>query len=173
MMKVHIKQKLLMFVSVISFLIMPGIVNASTYTTTENLFENSYTNNLIDMSQTQVKNISNKKYAIIRINDDYYMVTASDKDVSVNNQVITMNNTKIISAIRTQSGYNYYYDYSTKEESSTTLYINNIIVSNIDTTKSVSSSRFDDYKQNYHNTWLLVFILGLVFAIFLTKERSY
>ena len=155
-------QKLLIFAS---FLFFPFVVNASTYTTTDNLFENSYTNNLIDMA--------NKKYAIIQINYDYYMITADKKDITINNNVITMNNTKIIRVIRTQNGYNYFYDYSTIEENTTTIYVNNIIVSNIDTSKSVSSTRYENYKQNYHNTWLLVFILGLVFAIFLTKERSY
>lgn len=172
-MTVNIKQKLLTFVSVISFLIVPGIVKADTYTTTDNLFENNYTNNLIDMAQTQVDNLSNKKYAIIQINYDYYMITADKKDVTVSNNTITMNNTKIIRAIRTQSGYNSYYDYSTRQESTTVIYANNIIVSNIDTSRSVSSSRFDNYKQNNYTTWLLVFILGLVFAIFLTKERFY
>lgn len=162
-------QKLLMFVSLL--VLLPSVVNASTYTTTTDLFESSYTNNLIDMSQTQVDNISNKKYAIIRINDDYYMITS--KEVSVNNNVITFNNSKIIRCLRTQNGYNYYYDYSTIEETSTTIYVNNIIVSNIDTKKSVSSSRFEDYRQKQYNTWLLMFILGIVFAIFLTKERSY
>lgn len=152
---------------------LPTFVKAETYITTENLFENSYTNNLIDMAQTQIKNISNKKYAIIQINYDYYLISAEAKDVTSNKNVITLNNTSIISCIRTQNGYNYYYDYAFREESSTTIYANNIIVSNIDTTKSVSSQRFDNYKQNNYVVWLLTFILGLIFAIFLTKERSY
>lgn len=174
MMTVNIKQRLLTFVSVVSFLILPGIVNAASYTTTDNLFENSYTNNLIDMAQTQVDNISNKKYVIFQTNSyDYYMVTADKKNVTVNNNTITMNNAKIIRVLRTQNGYNYVYNYSTIEENSTTIYVNNIVVSNVDTSRSVSSQRYENYRQNNYNTWLLVFILGLVFAIFLTKERSY
>lgn len=153
----------------LGFLIMPGIVKASSYTTTTDLFENSYTNNLIDMAQSQIENFSSKKYAIIRIDDNYYIITAISKDVTVNNTTITMNNTKIISAVRNQSGYNSYYTYSTKEESSTTINANNIIVSNIDTSRSISGKRFEDYRNNFYGTWLLVFILGLVFAIFLTK----
>ena len=169
---ISINHLLLMFV--VSILLLPSIVYASTYTTTDNLFENSYTNNLIDMAQTQVDNISNKKYVIIQINTyDYYMITSNKNDVSVNNNTITMKNTKIIRCIRTQNGYNYVYNYSTIEENSTTIYANNIIVSNIDTSRSVSSSRFENYRQNNYNTMLLVFILGLIFAIFLTKERSY
>ena len=42
-------------------------VNASTYTTNNNLFENSYTNNLIDMAQTQIENINNMKFTIVAI----------------------------------------------------------------------------------------------------------
>lgn len=168
------KNNILILVVVFNFLILtPVIVKADNYYTTTDLFENSYTNNLIDMAQTQISNISIKKYAIIRVNDDYYMITADKKDVSVNSNVITMNNTKIIRCIRTQNGYNYYYDYSTKEETSTTIYVNNIIVSNIDTSKSISGKRYEDYKQNYNSTMPLIFILGLLFAIFITKERSY
>ncbi len=162
-----------MFVLIVNLLLFPGIAKAETYTSTENLFENNYTNNLIDMAQTQIKNFSDKKYVIVQSNYDYYLISSEKKDVSVSNQVITMNHTKIIKAIRTQSGYNTYYEYSTKEENSTTVQVNNIVVSNIDTSKSVNSKRADDYKNNYYTTWLLVFILGLVFAIFLTKERSY
>lgn len=161
-----------MFIFVSALVLFPSIVNADSYTTTDNLFENNYTNNLIDMAQSQVDNISNKKYAIIQINYDYYMVTSDKKNVFVSGSTITMKNTKIIRCTRSQSGYNYFYEYSTKNESSTTIYANDIIVSNIDTSKSVSSQRFEDYKQDYYSTWLLVFILGLVFAIFLTKERS-
>lgn len=170
---IKIKQKLLILLVGINFLVLPNIVNADSYSTTTDLFENSYTNNLIDMSQTQIDNISNKKYAIIQIDYDYYMFISKKEDVSVSGNTITMKNTSIIRCRRTQSGYSSYYDYSTKNESTTTIYANDIIVSNIDTSNSVSGKRFEDYRQNNYNTWLLVFILGLVFAIFLTKERSY
>lgn len=169
---INTKQQLLTFVFVSSLILFPNIVKADSYTTTDNLFENNYTNNLIDMSQTQVDHITNKKYVIIQVNYDYYMITADKKNVFISGNTITMKNTKIIRCKRSQSGYNTYYDYSTSEENTTTIYANNIIVSNIDTSKSVSSQRFEDYKQDYYSTWLLVFILGLVFAIFLTKERS-
>lgn len=145
--------------------------HAATYTTTDNLFENSYTNNLIDMAMTQVDNISTKKYVIFQINYDYYLV-ASDAFTVTSNR-ITMNNTKIIRVLRVQNGYNYTYEYSTIEESSTTINVNNIVISNIDTSRSVSSSRFDNYINNKNTKYLLMFILGLVFAIFLTKERNY
>lgn len=155
-------------------MLFPGVVNASTYTTTDNLFENSYTNNLIDMAQTQIENFTTKKYAIIQVNTyDYYLISANEKDVTVNGSKITMKNTSIIRVLRIQNGYNYYYDYSTLTESSTIINVNNIIVSNINTAKSVSSKRFDDYLSNKNEKMLLMFILGLLFAIFVTKERNY
>lgn len=166
------KKRILILIVSIS-LLLPSIVKADTYTTTDNLFENNTTNNLIDMAQTQIDNFPNKKYAIVQIDYNYYLIAADKKDVSKSGSTITMKNTEIIRCIRTQSGYNTYYDYSTKNETNTTIYVNNIIVSNIDTSNSVSSKRYEEYKGNYHNTWLLVFILGLTFAIFLTKERNY
>lgn len=168
-----IKNMHLLLLTFVVSCFLPHIVHAETYTTTENLFENNYTNNLIDMAQTQIENFANKKYALIQINYDYYIITADKKDVSVNSNTITMKNTKIIKAVRMQSGYNTYYEYSTVEENSTALQVNHIVTSNIVLPKAVSSKRYDDYRNNHYTTWLLVFILGLVFAIFLTKERSY
>ncbi len=147
------------------------ITKADTYSTNNNLFENTYTNNLIDMAQTQIEHFNNKKYAIIQIDNSYYLFASND--VSVNGNQITMNNTIVIQAYRIQENYNYYYEYTTKEESQTILNINNIIVSNINTSKSVSSKRYEDYKQNINLKNIGIFILGIVFAIFLTKERNY
>ena len=161
------------FIIAFLLLLMPGTVKASSYTTTENLFENTYTNNLIDMAQSQIDNITNKSYAIIQVNYDYYFIAADKKDVTVSGSTLVMGNTTIIRAIRNQSSYSSYYTYDTLNEANTTIYANNIIVSNIDTSKSVSSKRFIDYLTNKNTQILLMFILGLVFAIFLTKERNY
>ena len=164
-------QKILILIVGLMCLLSSNVVKADTYTTNTNLFENTYTNNLIDMAQTQIENFNYKDYAIIQIDNSYYLI-ASD-DVSVSDNQITMNNTNIIQAIRIQENYNYYYEYSTKKESTTTINVNNIIVSNIDTNKSVSSSRYENYKQNINIKNIGIFILGLVFAIFMTKERNY
>lgn len=153
--------------------LLPGAVSAGTYSTTDNLFENSYTNNLIDMAQSQIENIINKKYAIIQVNYDYYFISAKNEDVIVNGYNITLNDTKIIRAIRNQSNYNTFYTYDIINEPKTTIYANNIIVSNINTSKSVKSKRFDDYSSNRHIVILLMFLLGVCFAIFITKERKY
>jgi len=157
------------FVLLLLLVLVPGTVHASTISSTTDLFENNYTNNLIDMSQTQIDNISNKKYSIVQVNYDYYFVASDKKDVSVSGNIITMNNTTIIRCIRNQTGYNSYYDYSTVNETTTIIYANNIIVSNIDTSKSVSSKRFEDYLNDKYIKMLLMFILGIVFAIFVLK----
>ena len=151
------------FIILASLFLIPEFVFADSYTTTDNLFENSYTNNLID----------NKKYAIIQVNYDYYLIATDSKDVSTSGNTITMKNTDIVRVIRSQSGYNYTYTYSTKSESSTTIHANHMIVSNVDISNSVSSKRYDEYRGSFYNIWLLVIILGLLFALFLTKERSY
>ena len=163
------KKYLLMF-----FILMcPFVVKAATYTTTNDLFENSYTNNLTDMAQTQVDNITTKKYVFFQLNNDYYLVTASNKDTTVSGNRIVMNNSNIIRVQRLQNGYNYYYEYSSLNENSTTINFSHIIISNVNTSRSISSSRLNNYITNRNTIYLLTFILGLIFALFLTKERSY
>lgn len=166
------KNKFVMILIVATMSLLSSIeVNASTYTTNNNLFENSYTNNLIDMAQTQIKNINNMKYMIIQIDNNYYLIAS--KEATINNNKVTMNNTSIIKATRVQENYNYYYNYETTTESTTDVNVNNIVISNIGINRAVASSRFDNYKQNMYVKNIGIFILGLVFAIFLTKERNY
>lgn len=146
-------------------------VFAMSYTTNTDLFENSYSNNLIDMGMSQIDNFINKKYVVFEIDYNYYLV--SSKDYTVNGNTITFTNSTVISAIRYQSGYSTYYTYSTSTESSTTVYSNNVVISNIDVPRAISSTRFTDYRFKSYLVYLLVFILGLCFAMFLTKGRSY
>ena len=165
------KVKIILFI--LSFMFLPLMVNASTYLTTNDLFETSYSNNLIDMANTQIENFTSKNYAIIQIDYNYYLISANKKDVSVSGNVISMENTVIISAIRNQSGYNTYYSYNTSNEAKTIIYANNIIVSNIETPKSISSKRYHDYMYDKNFIYMLIFILAITFATFLTKERNY
>lgn len=139
-------------------------VSASTYTPTNNMFENTYSNNLIDMADSQIKNFAYKKYAIFVIDNNYYLVAA--KDVSVSGNKITFTDSTIISATR---GSNYNYTYSTKEESSTTVNANYMLISNIKYNKSVNSSRVSEYQFRYNLTLLGTFILALCFALFLGR----
>lgn len=149
--------------------------DAATYTTSNNLFENSYSNNLIDMANSQINNFSSKSYVIFQTNNyDYYLVASDKKDVSINGNSLAFTNSDIVRVIRSNSGSSYYnYVYSSFNESSTIVNLNNIVISNLDTSYSVSSSRFYDYYFRSYLIKLCIFILAIVFAIFLTKGRSY
>ncbi len=148
-------------------------VDAATYTCDTNLFENSYTNNLIDMAESQIDNFNNKSYIIFQNSYNYYLVSSDNDDVTVSGNRVTLSDSSIVRALRVQDGYNYFYQYSSLNESSTTININSIVVSNIDTSHSVRSKRFSDYVYNHNMTNIGIFVLGLIFAIFVTKERSY
>lgn len=147
--------------------------NAATYSSTANLFENSYSNNLIDMAVSQIDNFSNKSFVIFQTNTDYYLVASNKKDVTVTGNRVVMNNSDIVRVIRTYSGTSYVYSYSSLNESSTTINLSNIVISNLDTNYSVSSTRFDDYYFKSYLIKLCMFIVGLIFAIFLVKGRSH
>ena len=155
------------------FLLVPGIVNASSFSTTEDLFESTYSNNLIDMAETRVEDFNDKKFLIFRTDYDYYLVSSYEKDISISGNRVTFNNPTIVRVIRVQNGYNYQYVYSDYEESSTTVHLSHIVVSNIDTSYSISSKRYEDFKFYDLVKKLGIFILALLFAMFLLKGRSY
>lgn len=171
----HIEQnKFKIFFIISIFLAIFSFVNvsASTYTPNTNLFEGTYSNNLIDMAINQVDNFYNKKFVVFQIDNNYYLVTGDES--SSNGNIITFTNSTIFSAIRNVSGgYNSYYEYSKSNESSTTVNAYYVVISNINIPKSVTSSRFENLKTNVFIENTLIFILGLVFAIFLTRERSF
>ena len=147
-------------------------VYARTYSPTEDLFSSTQSDYLLDMANNQIDNFSNKKFAIFQIDNNYYLV-ASDY-VSYTETTITFTNSTIISAIRSNDGgYYSYYDYSIFDESSTTINLNYVIISNIKTNNTVSSDKFNDieFKKNMIN--IGIFVLGLCFAIFITKERRF
>ena len=144
-------------------------VNAATYETTTNLFENTYTNNLIDMANTQINNFINKKYVILQNNYNYYLIAFDEYNLNNN----TIQNSTIIEAIRVGENYNYTYNYNKKNEENTTININNIVVSNVEMEKSITGKRFNEYQYQKNMKYLSMFILGITFAIFITKERKY
>ena len=49
-------------------------VSASSYTTDTNLFENSYSNNLIDMAQSNIDNFYTKDFVIFQNGYNYYII---------------------------------------------------------------------------------------------------
>ena len=146
-------------------------VKAATYSSTDNLFESTQADNLINLAQSQIDNFTSKNFVVLQSNDDYYLVSA--KDVEVNGNTLNFTNSTVISATRSNSSYYGYYNYNTVEEISTTVYLNSIVISNIDTDKSSCSSLFNDFQFKMHMINLCIFILGLCFAIFITKERRY
>lgn len=159
-----IKYKMMLFLAIFSTLFSTINVSASTYNPTTNLFEGTYSNNLIDMATSQIDNFFNKKFVIFQVDSSYYLVTGDEYVVDGN--IIRFTNSTVFSAFRSSSTGSYTYLYSTHTESSTSINANYIVISNIDSPKSVSSKRFEDYRSDTYSVILLMFILGIVFAIF-------
>ncbi len=147
-------------------------VNASTYTPTSNLLsQNNYVTSLIDMAYNDSSNFLTKKFAIFQIDYDYYLVFSDN--ISILNNSITFNNSVIYLAHRSNESYNYYYTFSKFNETNTTVNLSYIVFSNVKASNTINSSYFSDYKFNYNIINLGIFVLALLFAIFVTKERSF
>lgn len=161
------------FILILVFIMFSFVksVDAASYSPTDNLFDSSQADYLVQMANSQIENFTSLKYAIFQVNDDYYLVAG--KDVSVNSNSIVFTNSTVISAIRNDSSYYGRYTYNTSTEVSTTVSLNYILISNIDTDKSVTSSLFEDFKFKMNMVNIGIFVLGLCFAIFVTKERRY
>lgn len=159
------------FIFIFSMFLGTFTVFASSYTPTNNMFENTYSNNLIDMANNQIDLFTSKKYAVFQIDNDYYLVCSNQ--VIINSNSLIFNDSTIIKATRTNSGYNSYYEYSTYTETQTSVYLSYVVISNVQANRTVSSSRFDDYKFSIDLLRLCMFILAIVFASFLLKERSF
>lgn len=153
-----------------SFIFLPNL-NASTYVPTDNLFSNSQSDNLIRMANSQIPDFISNYYIVFQIDDNYYLVTSDNYTLNTNS--ITLSDTTIISAIRETSSYYGYYSYNRTNEDTTTINLDYIVISNIDTNKSVSSELFNDLKFQTEITIVIIFILGLIFAIFLLRDRRY
>lgn len=146
-------------------------VSAAAYTPTDNLFESTQSNYLIQMANSQIDNFTNLDYVIFQVDNNYFLVAG--KEGIVNNNTINFNQSTIISAIRNSSSYYNYYNYNIFEENSTTINLSYVVLSNVDSNKSVSSSLFEEYRFRVDLVNIGIFILGLCFAIFLTKERRF
>ena len=158
------------------FILLGGLfiekVNAASYSNTQDLFESTQANNLLSMAISQDNSFTTKKFIIFQSNNNYYLISSSD--VSISDNRISFSDSTIISAIRnTDSSYYGYYSYNTSHEDVATLDLNYIAISNIEHYLSVSSSRYEDYTYKTYSTQLLMVILGIAFAIFVTKERSF
>lgn len=167
-----LRSKYFIVFAILCSLFFVNSVNASTYTPTGNLIsQNNYVTSLIDMAYNDSSNFLTKKFAIFQIDYDYYLVFSDN--FTINSNSITFTNSTIYLAHRSNENYNYYYNYSKFNESDTTIYLTYIVFSNINATNTITSNYFTNYKFNYDITNLGIFILGLLFAIFVTKERSF
>ena len=164
--------KKISFIAVVISIFFFTNVKASVLTPTQNLYEATQANYLINMAYSQVNNFTNQKFVVFQIDNDYYLVTA--KEASIDNGVVVFSNSTIIHAVRnTSSGYYNYYSYLVTSESSTSVSLNYVVISNISMQNSMSSSVFDDLKYHKDMRNIFIFVLGLCFAIFLTKERRF
>lgn len=146
-------------------------VQASTFTPTDDLFSGGQSNNLLLMAQNQIKNFSDYSFVIFRVDNNYYLVTS--KEITVNSNNITLNNSIIISAIRTDYYNTYTYSTYSDPSGSTQVNLNQIVISNIIANNTVASDVFDTFKFNLDIKRIGIFILGLCFAIFVTHDRRY
>jgi hypothetical protein len=166
------RNKYFIVFAILCCLFLMKSVNASTYTPTSNLLsQNNYVTTLIDMAYNDSSNFLTKKFAIFQIDYDYYLVFSDN--ISFLNNSITFNNSTIYLAHRSNESYNYYYTFSKFNESDTTVNLSYIVFSNVNATNTINSSYFSDYKFNYNIINLGIFVLALLFAIFVTKERSF
>lgn len=159
------------FIALFLFMVSLNVVNASSYVPTTNLFEGTQTNNLFDMANNQIDNFTSKKFVMFQIDNNYYLVVSDN--ATINGNAINLTDNTIVSAIRTTSGYNNYYEYSIFNESSTTVNLNYVVISNIKANNTISGKRFNEYKFNLDLKNIGIFILGICFALFITKERKF
>lgn len=149
-----------------------GLMLLSVVGSNQDIFESTTTTNLLSYAENNIENFSQKNYIIIENDYNYYLIAFKDYELSNNGNTIIMYNTDILNYIRVGSGYSYTYNLTQSNEESTTYNINNLYLSNLDLRKSSKPLNFENYKDSHSILKLLIFILGLVFALFLTRERT-
>lgn len=153
-------------------LILSAMMVLSVVGSNQDIFESTTTTNLLSYAENNIENFSQKNYIIVENDYNYYLISFKDYDLSNNDSTITMYNTDILSYIRVGSGYGYTYNLTQNSEESTTYNMNNLYLSNLDLRKSSKPLNFENYKNSHSILKLLIFILGLIFALFLTRERT-
>lgn len=165
-------KKFICFAILLSLFIFMPKAKASSYTPSQNLYDSTQANYLVSMAYNQVKSFTSQSYVVFQLDNDYYLVTS--KDVTISNNKVTFSNSTIIRAIRNTSGSYYnYYSYSTTTETSTTINLSYVVLSNLKISNTIQSSIFEDYKFHTDLRNIGIFVLGLCFALFLTKERRF
>lgn len=144
-------------------------VNAATYTNSTNMTEGTNSNLLINIASSRVENYLDHNYVIFQSDTSYYMILFKKYTSSGNS--VTMSDTTIIRYYRTGTNNNTY-TYSITNEGSTTFNSSYLFVSNLNINNASVSTLFNELSDRRNNTYLLMFILALIFASFLLKERS-
>lgn len=165
-------KKLYLFILFGFMVVFTESASASVLTPTQNLYDSSQANYLINMANNQIDNFTNCDFVILQVDNDYYLI--SSKNVVVNNDSLILNDSTIIHAVRNQSG-SYYsnYSYVVYSESSTSVYLSSLVISNIKANNTLYSSTFDDLKFHTDLRNVGIFVLAFCFGLFLLKERSY
>lgn len=142
-------------------------VNAQSYTNTTNLFDGSTSQQLFNIGMSRVDKFLEYNYIIFQNDTNYYMLVF--KDYNYVNNVLTANDVKVFRYYREGTGYDYRYNYQYFEESSSTFTTSYIFVSNLNINNSSGSPIHQELLNSHYNTWLLVLLVGLIFAMFLSK----
>ncbi len=150
--------KKISFLIVLSF-VLCGFVNAQSYSTTDDLTDNSITEDIFNVAYSQIDNFIYNDYILIRNDNDYYLFSFID---NYKNSVVL------------HYTYNYNnYSYNIYNDDNVNLTLNHLFLSNKKYNHSMISRYFLSlYKDNYFILFNIL-IVGLLFAIFLNKERKF
>ncbi len=144
-------------------------VNAQSYTNTANTFDSSTTQQLYNIALTRDEDFLNKNFIIFQNDTTYYLM--SFKDYSFNNNVLSFSDSFIVRYYR-DSNYYSNYSYEVYNEAQTSFNTSYIYVSNLNLHNSTGSSVHRDLLNDRNIIYLLMFMVGILFANFLLKERS-
>lgn len=120
--------------------------------TVQNLI--SYANNYDDFITSDFVVFQSGQYS-------YYIFWG---DIEFDGTLVTASEAQCISYIREGSGYDYSYTYTYSDKQTLSLTVNHLVVSNVDELGS-TSALYEEYKINYSDTALGVFMLALIFVL--------
>ena len=134
-------------------------VNAQSYSTTDNLTDNNTTQIIFNLANNQISDFLYKDYIMIRNDNDYYLFSFDDD--------FTKSVVLHYSYNYNNSSYNIYND------NNVSISFNDLFLSNKKYNNSVTSSYYEELYNNEYFIYFFIVITGLLFAIFLNRERKY
>ena len=150
--------KKISFLFILSF-VLCGFVKAQSYHTSDDLTDNSVTEDIFNYAYSQIDDFIYKDYILLRNDNDYYLFSFKDnyKNSVVLHYTYNYNN----------SSYNIYND------NNVILNLNHLFLSNKKYDYSITSSYFLELYNSKYSILFNVLIVGLLFAIFLNRERKF